>query len=46
MGAETLPLSDDARIYGHQICFGADVGRVLLIDGRDVAPAERERNSC
>lgn len=41
MVAETLPLGDDARIYGHQVCLGADISRVLLIDGGDVAPAER-----
>lgn len=38
--AESIPLGDDARIYGHQVCLSADIGRVLLIDGGDVAPAE------
>lgn len=43
MVAELLPLSDDARIYGHQVCLSANISRVLLTDGRDVAPEERKK---
>lgn len=39
---ETLPLGDDAGIYGHQVCLGANIGCILLIDGGDVAPAKKE----
>lgn len=45
MLAELLPFSYDARIYGHQVCFSANISRILLIDGRDVAPAEGKKNS-
>lgn len=38
----TVPLSNNARIYCHQICFSADVSRVLLINGWYVAPTGKD----
>lgn len=38
----TLPLSDNARIYRHQIRFSANVSCILIVNGGYVAPARKK----